>query len=66
MKRVEVDGRVVAVLEKRSINAHREGYFIVQVCTYVLYGAVDGCWQYLLTRCERLQVPVSLVDIHTY
>ena len=31
MKRVEADGRVVAVLEKRSINAHREGYFIVQV-----------------------------------
>jgi hypothetical protein len=30
MKRVEEDGRVVAVLEKRSINAHREGYFIVQ------------------------------------
>ena len=31
MKRVEEDGRLVAVLEKRSINAHREGYFIVQV-----------------------------------
>ena len=35
MKRVEKDGRVVAVLEKRSINAHREGYFIVQVCVCV-------------------------------
>ena len=33
MKRVEEDGRVVAVLEKRAINAQREGYFIVQVVT---------------------------------
>ena len=31
MKREEEEGRVVAVLEKRAINAHREGYFIVQV-----------------------------------
>ena len=66
MKRVEVDGRVVAVLEKRSINAHREGYFIVQVCTYVLYGAVDGCWQYLLTCCECLSTCVFSGYIHTY
>ena len=31
LKREEEDGRVVAVLEKRAINAHREGYFILQV-----------------------------------
>ena len=31
MKRIEEDGRVVAVLEKRAISAQREGYFVVQV-----------------------------------
>ena len=32
MKReTEEDGRVIAVLEMRAINAQREGYFIVQV-----------------------------------
>ena len=47
MKRVEEDGRVVAVLEKRSINAHREGYFIVQVLTmlYLYTLRVQGCIQ---------------------
>ena len=33
MKRIEEDGRLVAVLEKRAISAQREGYFIVQVCS---------------------------------
>ena len=31
MRRVEVEGRVVVVLEKRAVDAKREGYFIVQV-----------------------------------
>ena len=41
MKRVMEDGRVVAVMEQRAINAQREGYFIVQVWegqhVYVLF-----------------------------
>ena len=32
MKRVTDDeGRVVAVMEKRAVDARREGYFIIQV-----------------------------------
>ena len=46
MKRVEEDGRVVAVLEKRAINAQREGYFIVQVdCEHVKGTYLDDVMQ---------------------
>lgn len=31
LKRVIEDGEIVAVLEKRAVNAKREGYFVVQV-----------------------------------
>ncbi len=31
LKRIEEDGRVVAVLEKRAVSAKREGYFVIQV-----------------------------------
>ena len=31
MRREEEGGKVVAVLEKRAVDARREGYFIVQV-----------------------------------
>lgn len=40
LKRVEENGEIVAVLEKRAINAKREGYFVVQVshtiCTHFI------------------------------
>ena len=35
LKRIEEDGEVVAVLEKRAVSAKREGYFVIQV--HVLY-----------------------------
>ena len=31
MRRVVEEGKVVAVLERRAVDAKREGYFIVQV-----------------------------------
>ncbi len=41
LKRVEVGGELVAVLEKRAVDAKREGYFIVQVR---VCGCVEGVW----------------------
>ncbi len=41
LKRVEVGGELVAVLEKRAVDAKREGYFIVQVRMWVC-GCVEG------------------------
>lgn len=38
LKRVEVGGELVAVLEKRAVDAKREGYFIVQVRMGVYVG----------------------------
>ena len=52
MKRVEEGGRVVAVLEKRSINAHREGHFVVQVnivCTYTVHIQCTCVHMYIAT-----------------
>ena len=31
LKRIMEDGKVVAVLEKRAVDAKREGYFVIQV-----------------------------------
>lgn len=40
LKRVEENGEIVAVLEKRVVDAKREGYFVVQVsyitCTHII------------------------------
>ena len=33
LRRVEEEGEVVAVLEKRAVSAKREGYFVIQVGT---------------------------------
>ena len=46
LKRIEEDGSVVAVLEKRAVSAKREGYFVIQVgrkctCTYCVL--LDTC-----------------------
>ena len=42
LKRVEVGGELVAVLEKRAVDAKREGYFIVQVRMGVYVGEGDN------------------------
>lgn len=31
LRRITEDGKVVAVLEKRAVDARREGYFVIQV-----------------------------------
>jgi len=36
MRRIEEDGKVVTVLERRAVDVKTEGYFIVQVRTRVL------------------------------
>ena len=41
LKRIEEDGDVVAVLEKRAVSAKREGYFVIQVRTRYFGGERD-------------------------
>ena len=51
LKRITEDGKVVAVLEKRAVDARREGYFVIQV-SQKLYGR----------RCELVTSPISMAS----
>jgi hypothetical protein len=56
LKRIEEDGKIVAVLEKRAITAKKEGYFVVQatpekLLEYLMEEGVDDTFHsdFLLT-----------------
>ncbi|XP_064404349.1 rap guanine nucleotide exchange factor 6-like isoform X2 [Halichondria panicea] len=69
LKRVEVGGELVAVLEKRAVDAKREGYFIVQATPEELLKnlceeTVDDLFMkdFLLTYKTFLPSPLVVVD----
>ena len=58
LKRItDEKGEVVMVMEKRAVDAKREGYFIIQVSSYLSWAVsppVTPCFDLLGNPCEAV------------
>ena len=69
IKRLEEDGKVVAVLEKRAVNVKREGYFVIQatpekLLSFLVEESVDDTFHsdFLLTYRSFIGSPQMIVE----
>ena len=69
IKRIEEDGKVVAVLEKRAVNVKKEGYFVIQatpekLLSFLVEESVDETFHsdFLLTYRSFLHSPEIIVE----
>lgn len=69
LKRITEDGKVVAVLEKRAVDARREGYFVIQatpemLLKYLVEETMDDTFHkdFLLTYRTFLKNPLPLIN----